>query len=318
MSHSRKPPQGRFLGDAAAAQNRGRAVMHSVADQSMKFVVTAALSLMAAGCATAPLDRAGSLKSYQKLTVADGLLTRSLLWVSKDDVLRASSVRILPTTFSMAATRQPLSDEQRWLLANAVNRALCFGLSERFQVVALTQKADLSVRAVVTHIAPTDATAAGASKVIDVASSILLPDLRVPIPRIPIGLGSLSLEVEARDRSGRQKAAMLWARGANAFTSSPRISSDGDAYDLTTAFGSDFSRLLVTGESPFGQLPPPPSIESLIALLGGPPKQAICEAFGRAPGVAGIIGEKLGFPPAWTDKGAAAEQPRSTARAGAS
>jgi Protein of unknown function (DUF3313) len=292
--------------------------MHSVVNQNMKFVVTATLSLMVAGCATAPLDRAGSLRSYDKLTAADGLLTRSLLWVSKDDVLRASSVRILPTTFSVAATGEPLSGEQRSLIANAVNRALCFGLSERFQVVALTQKADLSVRAVVTHIAPTDAAMAGASKVIDVASSILLPDLLVPVPRIPIGLGSLSLEAEARDRSGRQKAAMVWARGANSFTSSPRVSSDGDAYDLTTAFGGDFSRLLITGESPFGQLPPPPSMESLITLLGGPPKQAICEAFGRAPGVAGIIGEKLGLPPSWTDNGAAAEQPRSTPRAGAS
>lgn len=290
---------------------------HSVANQNMKFVVTATLSLMAAGCATAPLDRAGSLRSYDKLTAADGLLTRSLLWVSKDDVLGASSVRILPTTFSVAATREPLSDKQRSLIANAVNRALCFGLSERFQVVASTEKADLSIRAVVTHIAPTDAAMAGASKVVEVASSILLPEVPVPVPRIPIGLGSLSLEAEARDQSGSQKAAMVWARGANSFTSSPRVSSDGDAYDLTTAFGGDFSKLLVTGESPFGQLPSPPSMESVTTSLGGAPKQAICEAFGRAPGIVGMIGERIGLPPDWTDKGAAVEEPRSTPQAGA-
>jgi hypothetical protein len=97
---------------------------------------------------------------------------------------------------------------------------------------------------------------------------------------------------------------MLWARGANSFTSSPRVSSDGDAYDLATAFADDFGQLLVTGESPFGKIPEPPSIDKLNAILGGAPKQAACEAFGRAPGLAGMIGEKIGLPPGWTDRGA--------------
>jgi hypothetical protein len=270
------------------------------------------LALVAAGCATAPLDRAGSLGSYDNLTKADGLLTRSQISVSKDEVLRAKSVRIVPTTFSAEAARVAFSDEQRGLIANAVNRALCLGLSERFQVAAPTEKADLSVRAIITHIAPTDAIAAGASKVASVAPRILLPGVPVPVPRIPIGLGSLSLEVEARDESGSPKAAMVWARGANSFTSAARLSSDGDAYDLAAAFGGDFSKLLITGESPFGKMPTPPSMASVKASLGGAPKEAVCERFGRAPGVAGMIGERIGLPPAWTDKGGAAEDVPST------
>ncbi|MFG3592562.1 DUF3313 domain-containing protein [Bradyrhizobium sp. RDI18] len=261
---------------------------------------------MAAGCATAPLERSGSLASYDNLTPSDGLLTKSQVRVSKADVLGAKTARIEPTAFTVAAAREPFSDQQRSLIKNAVNRAMCFALSERFRIVAPTEAADLSVRAVITHVAPTDATAAGVSKVASVVPSIVAPGVPIPVPRLPIGLGSLSVEAEARDRSGNQKAAMIWARGANSFTSAPRVSSDGDAYDLASAFGDDFGKFLVTAESPFGKVSAPPSIGSLKASLGGAPKEAICEAFGRAPGLPGMIGERIGLPPDWTDRGASA------------
>jgi len=269
----------------------------------MRWSVVATLSLMTAGCATAPLARSGSLVSYDNLTPSDGLLTKSQVRVSKADVLAAKTARIEPTAFTVAAASQPFSDQQRSLIKNAVNRAMCFALSERFRIVAPTEAADLSVRAVITHIAPTDATAAGVSKVASVVPSIVAPGVPIPVPRLPIGLGSLSVEAEARDPSGNQKAAMIWARGANSFTSAPRVSSDGDAYDLARAFGDDFGKLLVTAESPFGKVSAP-SIDSLKASLGGAPKQAICEVFGRAPGLPGMVGERIGMPPDWTDQGA--------------
>ncbi|MFX7949470.1 DUF3313 family protein, partial [Acinetobacter baumannii] len=86
---------------------------------------------------------------------------------------------------------------------------------------------------------------------------------------IPIGLGTLSVEAEARDFAGFQKAAMVWARGANAIGNSPRLANHGDAYDLAADFGADFAKLVSTGESPFGGLPALPSIESLPVRLGG-------------------------------------------------
>ena len=152
------------------------------------------------------------------------------------------------------------------------------------------READLSVRAVITHMAPTDATAAGVSKVASVVPSIVAPGVPIPVPRLPIGLVFPRVEAEARDPNGHQKAAMIWSRGANSFTSPPRVSSDGDAYDLASAFGDDFGKLLVTAESPFGKVSAPPSIDSLKASLGGAPKEAVCEAFGRAPGLVGMIG----------------------------
>jgi hypothetical protein len=266
----------------------------------------ALVALTAAGCAVAPLDRAGSLQAYDDLTPSDGLVTRTLLKVAKDDVLAAKTVKIIPTTFSDAAGSGPFTPAQRSLVANAADRALCAGLAERFQVVGPAEPADLSVHAVVTHVAATDPIAVGFSKGASVAKTVLLPGVPVPVPRIPIGLGSLSLEAEARDVKGQQKAAMIWGRAANALTDSGRVAENGDAYTLAVAFGDDFSKLLVKGETPFGKLPSLPSIEKLGASLGGAPKYPACEAFGRSPGLVGMLGDGIGLPPDWTDKGAAA------------
>lgn len=263
------------------------------------------LSLLAAGCATAPLERAGTLQSYDELAPSNGVITRSLLKVSKADVLTAKTVRIVPTAFFAPAERSAFTEEQRSLVTNAVDRALCAGLSERFKVIAPSEPADLTIRAVVTHVAPTDPVAVGLSKGASLAKSVLLPGVPVPIPRIPIGLGSLSLEAEARDRRGTQKAAMIWGRGANAFFGSGRIAENGDAYNLASSFGDDFSKLVVTGTTPFGSTPELPSIESVSAFLGAAPKYPACEAFGKSPGLVGLIGEGIGVPPNWTDNGAA-------------
>lgn len=269
----------------------------------MRWSVVATLGLMTSGCATAPLERSGSLVSYDDLKSSDGVLTKSQIRISKADVLAAKTARIEPAAFTVAAASQPFSEKQRSLIKNAISRSMCFTLSERFRMVAPTEAADLSVRAVITHIVPTDATAAGVSKVASVVPSVVAPGVPIPVPRLPIGLGSLSVEAEARDRNGSQKAAMIWARGANSFTSPPRVSTDADAYDLAGAFGDDFGKFLVTAESPFGKVSEPPSIDRLKASLGGAPKEAVCEAFGRAPGLPGLIGERIGLPPDWTDQG---------------
>jgi len=262
------------------------------------------LTLLAGGCASAPLDRAGSLRSYDNLKRSDGLFARTLLHVHKDDVLAARTVAIAPTTFASTAP-SPFTEEQRNLVTNAVDRALCAGLSERLEVVDASQPADLTVHAVVQHVDPTDPIAVGFSKGASVAKSVLLPGSPVPVPRIPIGLGSLSLEAEARDLQGNQKAAMIWGRGANAFMGSGRVAKEADAYSLAANFGDDFSTLLVKGATPFGAPPSLPSPDRLKAMFGGAAKYPACETFGRAPGLIGMAGDSLGLPPTWTDKGAA-------------
>ncbi|UFZ03903.1 DUF3313 domain-containing protein [Bradyrhizobium ontarionense] len=272
-------------------------------------MLCAALGL--SGCATAPMTQSGALASYQTLSPSNGVLAKSLLNVDKDTVLAAQTVRIMPTSFSGDAGAV-LSEPQRRLVANAVDRALCLNLSERFAVVAPNERADLTTRTFITQATPTDPIAAGASKVVSAVPGAL--GVPVPVPRLPIGLGSLSIEAEALDRKGRQQAAMVWARGANSFTNSPVLSQAGDAYDLASSFSADFGQMLVTGETPFGKAPKLPSIERIGAALGGKPKNAACEAFGRDPGLVGMVANRLGAPPEWVDNGAAPQDAQASAQ----
>ena len=100
---------------------------------------------------------------------------------------------------------------------------------------------------------------------------------------------------------------MVWAGAATSFTNPARISPASDAYDLAGEFGQDFGSYLVTGLDPFKAPIGIPSYDRVrITTLGEAPLDPDCEAFGRAPGVDGIIGDSLGLPPDWTDKGPAA------------
>ena len=58
------------------------------------------------------------------------------------------------------------------------------------------------------------------------------------------------------------------------------------------------------GKSPFGGFDPNlPSWQKINSAIGLAPKYAACGNYGRAPGIAGAVGNKLGLPPEWTDKG---------------
>lgn len=274
------------------------------ADLTTTFAALGLLSLLSA-CASAPLEEAGSLGSYDSMTASDGIFAKSRIKVQQNDVLAAKTVRIVPTAYSAKAAKVKFTDEQRSLVSNSIDRALCVGLSDRFVVVGSNEPADLTVRAMITNVETTNEIAAGASKVAGIVPSFLNLSFPVPVPRIPIGLGSLSVEADARGPDNAQKAAMVWARGADAVTSKPRVSAASDAYDLASSFGDDFSKLLRTGETPFKMSPSMPSMDQLNSSVGGAPKYAACEAFGRGPGVVGFAGSALGLPPEWSDKGSA-------------
>lgn len=290
------------LGGAAADSS---SVQATIVLRILSTAISMTMMGLSSGCANAPMTKGGSLSSYDGMAPSDGMLAKSLVRVSREDMLTARTVRIIPTAFSQAASPS-LSAKQRALVANAIDRSLCVGLSERFEVVAGDRPADLTTHVLVTQAAPTDEVAAGASKVVSFVPAML--GVPAPIPRLPIGLGSLTLEAEAQDQTGKQQAAMIWARGANSFTNSPTVSTAGDAYDLAASFGGDFSQLLITGETPFDKAPKLPSLDKIGSSLGGKPKNAVCEAFGRGPGVAGMIAGTVGMPPEWSDKGAASDQ----------
>jgi hypothetical protein len=269
-----------------------------------------------AGCATVPLQQTGSLSSYERLQPADSKFSgrKSRVGVDKDAVLAARTVLIVPTSFAAAAASAKLSAGDRRLVANAVDRAVCIGLSDRFHIVLPPQTADLTVHVTVANIVPTDETAAAATKVLDIGQSVLtntgVVETSIPIPsvRVPIGLGGIALEGEAVDPNGQQKAAILWAKGASSFFgNTTRVSPVGDAYELASDFGDDFSELLLTGDDPFKlKWPSVPYMHRLKSKFGGAPKESACDAFGRK-GVTDMVAGEFGLPPEWTDDGAQAD-----------
>lgn len=246
-----------------------------------------------------PLKEAGTLTSYSNLGAPKGKLSKSRLYVDGQGLAAVKTVSIVPTSFAFSAASRIKSEADRALVSDVLDRALCVALSDKYQMVPASQPADLTIRSVVTDIVPTNKAAAGVATVVSVGTGFVLP---VSVPRLPVGLGGLAVEAEAVDSVGVQRAAIVWARGANSIQNNPRISEVGDAYSLASKFGSDFSRMLIARKEPKGLDISLPSRQRMYSWLGGKPKYAACEAFGRAPGLAGALGDKLGAPPQWTDK----------------
>ncbi|WP_234841926.1 DUF3313 domain-containing protein [Sinorhizobium meliloti] len=257
------------------------------------------LTAVAAGCTSVPIKQAGTLGSYSKLSPPKGTLEKKQIYVDGRHLAQVKTVRILPTTFSFSAASKIKSDADRFLVTNALDRALCVALSDKYQMIPADQPADLTVHSTVADSVPTNKAMAGVATAVSVGSGFALP---VSIPRLPFGLGGLAVEAEAVDRAGVQSAAMLWARGANSIQDNPRVSQVGDAYGLATKFASDLSRLLITGKEPKGLNLSIPSRQRVKSWFGGKPKYAACETFGRAPGLLGVIASKYGAPPQWVDK----------------
>ncbi|MER2268911.1 DUF3313 domain-containing protein [Methylobacterium oxalidis] len=270
------------------------------------------LTLVAA-CGTVLLNETGSLTRYDRLVSSEETASRARIYLDPAALPQTRTVRIIPTEFSELVA-PGLTPVERKLVANAADRALCYELSLRYDVVS-TRKADLTIRAAVTRAEMTNVPAAGAtiatSAAVTIASQVGVGFAtavgRVPIPRLPIGLGSLTVEAEALDRRHDQRAAMVWGGAANAFTNQARVSPASDIYDLAGEFGQDFGFFLATGQDPFKAPLTLPTYDRVrVTVLGEAPLDPDCEAFGRAPGIDGIIGDYIGLPPDWTDKGPAA------------
>jgi hypothetical protein len=261
--------------------------------------VSLALTVLASGCASVDLVESGTLSSYDNLGKQTGSLGKSRSFADPAAMATVKTVRIIPTRFSERAIGRIAQPQDRTLVTNALDRALCIALSDRYQIVAADQPADLTIRNVVSDVVPTGKAAAGVATAVSLGSSVVLP---VSVPRLPVGLGGLAVEGEAVDATGTQRAAILWAKGANSITSKPRVSEVGDAYQLAASFGSDFSQLMIKGKMPTALDIALPSGQRINSYFGGKPKYAACDTFGREPGVPGMLAGMVGAPPEWTDK----------------
>lgn len=289
---------------AATAMHLGcRNVSYRYASRNRLALLAVVPALcLTAGCATRPMTESGALTSYGHLgPVKKGRAVKSRVQVNKEDVLAARTVRILPTRFADAVGTD-ISEKNRSLVANAIDRSICRRLSTRFDVVDGADAADLNIQATITHLGTTNRFAAGASAVVGFIPSAL-SSIPLISPRVPVGLGSLTVEVEALDRGHQQDAAMIWAGGANAVQSTARVSEVGDAYELASDFGGKFSQILITGEKPSGKLKLPK-----LPKIGGSKKDSACNAYGKSPGILGMITDSVALPPNVADKGRTAEK----------
>ena len=263
--------------------------------------------LILSGCASASLEPAGTLSSYENLEKSDGLTTHGSVYMDADKLSAAKTVRIIPTRFAQTPATATFSEEQKKLIANSISRTMCMRLGSAFKVVKPQDTADLTLHVVIASATLTNAVAAGMSKIAGVVPKILLPTVQVPVPRLPIGLGSLSAEAEVTDAKGVQVASMTWARGADSFTTPGRASQDGDAYDLAQSFSDDMTKLLINHINPIRPTTTVtlPDVGAMMKQIGVKPNDANCAIYGRNPGIMGQIGGAVGAPPSWTDKGEA-------------
>ncbi|MCX8282533.1 DUF3313 domain-containing protein [Phyllobacterium sp. 0TCS1.6C] len=261
------------------------------------------LSLAVAGCASVPLKEGGTLTSYGNLGAPKGKIAKKRIYVDGPALAAVKTASIMPTTYAPGAASDVKSAADRALVTNVMDRALCVALSDKYRMVQPGQPADIIIRSVITDVVPTNKAMAGISAAVTVGSGFAMPsNIPVSVPRLPFGLGGLAVEAEAVDSVGVQRAAMVWARGANSIQDNPRYSEVGDAYGLATKFASDYSKMLIAGREPKAFSMALPSRQRVRSWLGGKPKYAACESYGRAPGLLGVVASNYGLPPQWTEK----------------
>ncbi len=252
-----------------------------------------------AACQSAEVIETGSLSSYKDFVASDGLVTKTKYRVDTASLKTVKTVHVIPTTFAANAKLDKLGDPQKKLVATAIDRKLCEALSANYDIVPVSKPADMAVRSVVSNVKATNAVVAGVSTVTSAVSP-------VPVPRIPIGLGSLSMEAEAFDPNGKQIAGLTWARGANILTNGSRASTAADAFELSGDFAEDFSALLEKSGDPMKsdfELPSMKNVKNSVAYaVTGKPTDPDCAVFGKGSGLGGIAGGALGLPPEWSEK----------------
>ena len=245
------------------------------------------ISACAAGLgACASVDATPSAGLGGELTETKSMRARAAFRIDAPTVRAARTIRLQPATVADAADDN-INPRQSEVLLAALNQTLCKRLSRHFEMAAEGQPADLTVRADITRLGTTNSGSAVVSQITGFISPIPFT------PRIPVGMGSLVVEGVAADAQGAPKAAMVWARGADMFTTNARASAIGDAFSLAQAFGKDFAKLLERGGDPFKSEGAPRRATRKAAARE-------CEAWGKGQGAAGFIGSRLGPPPEMT------------------
>lgn len=189
--------------------------------------------LAAAACQTAPEPHAGFLTSYEGLDRKSGTIRASIVQ-RRDDAAAAAVERVFIEPSLLIGDAAPDLDEgERQAVLREVDRQICYEVSERFTVLTEAAPDAARIRAGVTRIDPTGR----AGSVTSAAVNYFIPG---PLGvRVPGSTGGLAVETELlAPESGRQVAALVWARNATAVgMDDPSLSRVGDALQFAEPFG---------------------------------------------------------------------------------
>ena len=254
-----------------------------------------ALPAPIADAADAPTP-SGVLSSYEGVAPARTMQTRAL-WRGDPAALAGARTARIATVEIAPGVADKITTAQSALVANELARTLCGRLSGHFRMVSRLAPADLTVRATITRIRTTNTVAATAS----LGARVVARVVGSPVaPRVPIGLGGFSAEAETTDRSGVQRAALVWTRDANFLLTGARASHIGDAYQLSAAFANDMARLTITGLDPLREVTAP--------HVARKTPQAACAVYGRGER-SGYVNGMFGMAPEATDHDGPAPKP---------
>jgi len=213
----------------------------------------AALSMTGlAACQTAPVANAGFLTGYDGLQTREGTLRASIREHREEAAATSVEALYIEPSALMPGGAPGIADSDVALVLGEVDRQVCYELSERFTVLANPETGAARVRAAVTRIRPTGGVGSGVSAV---ASAFIPGPIGV---RPPGSTGGLAAEAELLDASGRQVAALAWARDANVVgADTPSLSRVGDALQFAEVFGDQVGDTFAPKERKVREIPEP-------------------------------------------------------------
>lgn len=212
---------------------------------TLKPLFAAGLALGLAACVTKPTTESGFISDYNRLSAAaqEGAATQRQ-FVDAAALARVTRVAIAPTQVRLGEGA-PFTAAELAPLASEMDRQLCLELAERYEIASDDDPAALQVSAAITGVTRTGA----ASSVVSAAASRFIPG--PGSIRLPIGLGGLAAEMQARQGvEGDVIGALSWSRRAQVAMDRGSLSPIGDAHQAAEPFADAVAKLLTPNPAP--------------------------------------------------------------------
>lgn len=198
--------------------------------QTALGAVAGAMTL--AACHTTAAPTSGFLSTYDGLEKA-GRDPGVALRQRRDDAAsdRVSAVFIAPAAYA-PGVGDGLTEAERAMVLNEVDRQICFEVSERFDIASSPSPDTATIRTAVVRLQPTGRI----GSVVSAAAAYFVPVVSL---RPPMTTGGIAVESELLEAgNGRQVAAIAWARNAQYIgRDSGSLSRVGDALQMAEPMG---------------------------------------------------------------------------------